>query len=712
MTSTGLPKQWGLSETSFPSEAYLVLLALAGCGWLILKLLPQRTGLARHLAVWGPLLLLGGAMVILEVTWLPYLAVILSFVTGALISGSEIITGLFVVGLSMWLVKSDIRTYDLPGVIIVIGLCIVFSRVTVHTLYIAIAWSIKMQQRADDLLTETRTHRQKLSSALKQFAHSNFLLQRAQRELVSARVREEDARLAKEQFMANISHELRTPLNLILGFSELMYLTPSVYGDLDWPSNLRHDVHQIFLNSQHLLEMINDILDISRFDVASFRLFPQRTDLCILLDNAAEIGADLFSGRPVELQLDLPDSLPFLNVDRTRIRQVVLNLLNNAARFTEEGDVRVEATCGDGEVVISVVDTGPGIAIEEQARIFREFQQVNQSLNRHHEGAGLGLAICKRFVEAHGGRIWVESELGSGSRFSFALPVHGPLFEDGATKSKAWQQQNLAPVLVVDSDSAIVELIESHVEGRSIIQVKSPRELHHAVLEHHPQAIVLNLPPGEDKLWDQTWLESAIPSNVPALICSLPSLSWMRHDLEISGYLQKPIEFGQLRRMMNELGEVHRVLVVDDDRGFCQLIKRMFTASDLDVQVSYAYSGKQGLYSLVDQLPDLLMLDLAMPEMDGFEVIQKMQSDDRLASVPVVLLTGVDFAEDVTHRFAHRVIVQDAKGLRVQHVLHFLNAMLSGLEPNYDERSLPAPSAESGLVADELEYLDFAQSRQ
>lgn len=234
---------------------------------------------------------------------------------------------------------------------------------------------------------DDREHRAELAQALKSLQLSNTLLQKTQQELIAARWQAERARQMKEQFAANISHELRTPLNLIL-FGKIMHLSPDVYGDMQWPPTLRHDVHQIYRSSQHLSEMIDDILDLSHFEMAGFSLQRTLVPMSHFLRESASILADLFRASPVPLYTNIPNDLPSLEIDAARIRQVLINLVANAYRHTTQplpsGPVVDGRT--DTGFVDSAGNSGAGIAGDELARIFEQFYQVDSSLSRRHRG--------------------------------------------------------------------------------------------------------------------------------------------------------------------------------------------------------------------------------------------------------------------------------------------------------------------------------------
>jgi len=672
---------------------------LVGLGWGVRALANVRPSLARHLLVWSLTTSLLAVMWLFPDPWLPFLGLMLPFTSAMLISGGEFTTAGVIAALAAWLTLSGARTYPLPQLLIALALGVALAWQTVRTLYTALGWAWTMQQRADHLLEMARDRQGKLGRALKSLDLTNTLLRRTQRELITARKQAEEARLMKEQFAANISHELRTPLNLILGFSEVMYLSPEVYGEMHWPLTLRRDIYQIHRSSRHLLEMIDDVLDLSRFEMVGFTLNKEPTPLEPLLRETVEIAADLFRGQPVRLEMGIAQDLPTLEIDRTRVRQVLLNLLNNAQRFTEEGTVRVEAKQADGEVMIAVCDTGPGIPADKLPHIFEEFYQVDRSLRRRHAGAGLGLAISKHFVEAHDGRIGVESQEGVGSTFYFTLPIPGqyvpvsrlhvdrPLEPSGS--------KTHPPILVVDPDPAVADLIRRHVGEYEVVQVDEVNRLAEEVMLHHPQAVVCNVPPGERWGYDDTIVDGVSPVNgaisvpVPFIECSLPSQAWVAADLSVRACLTKPITAGQLLREVEQLDSVHDVLVVDDDRGFCQLVERMLEATGRAFEVRRAYDGDEGLLALRAQRPDLVLLDLIMPDVDGFQVLEEIRREPELADVPVVLLTATSYVEDALAQRGGQVIIHRPDGLSPAEVLRCLRAVIGVLEPRYDERSAP-----------------------
>jgi signal transduction histidine kinase/CheY-like chemotaxis protein len=684
----GLLACLALPRQPFPSTVFSLLVVLLGLGISVQALVNAHPALAHHLLIWGLTAGLLAAMWLFYDPWLPFLGVMLAFAGTMLMSGGGLATTGAIAALAAWLTHGGARAYPLPGLLTTLTLGVALAWLVVRTLYTALGWAWTMQQRSDHLLEVSRDHQGELSRALKSLGLTNTILLRTQRELVTARRQAEEARVMKEQFAANVSHELRTPLNIILGFSEVMYLSPEVYGDLEWPPALREDVYQVYSSSRHLLGMIDDVLDLSRFEMVGFTLNKEPTPLAPLLRDTVGIITDLFRDRSIRLEVELAPDLPTMDIDRTRIRQVLLNLLNNAARFTEEGEVRLEAGQKDGEVIVSISDTGPGIPVDELPHLFQEFYQVDSSLRRRHGGAGLGLAISKHFVDAHDGRIWVESQEGVGSTFSFTLPIpgqHVSLSRLQATDPVASSYSEARqPVLVVDPDSGVADLVDRHVEEYDVVWVEDVDHLHEEVMLHHPRAVVCNVPPGEKQSYD-----GAVSAPVPLIECSLPSQTWLANDLAVAACLTKPITAQQLLREIGRLGSVHDVLVIDDDWGFCQLVARMLEAAGSAFELRRANDGSEGLLALKARRPDLVLLDLIMPGVDGFQVLDEMRRDPELADVPVVVLTATSYVEDAMRQLSGQMLIRRADGLGPVEVLRCLRAVIGVLEPRYDERSAP-----------------------
>ena len=276
------------------------------------------------------------------------------------------------------------------------------------------------------LLGEARGQKAALEQAMQDLAHSNRQLMLANERMAELRALAEEAQRAKTAFVANVSHEFRTPLNMIIGLVELMVEAPEIYA-VSLSSAMQDDLRVVHRNCQHLAGLINDVLDLTRMEAGQLALHRERVDLReVVEDSVATIGP-LLTKKHLALDVALPDDLPRIYCDRTRIQQVILNLVSNAARFTEAGGITLRATRENHHVILSVADTGPGIAPEDARRIFEPFCQGASELWRDKGGSGLGLSISEQFVKLHGGRMWLESELGVGSTFIVELPISAPM---------------------------------------------------------------------------------------------------------------------------------------------------------------------------------------------------------------------------------------------------------------------------------------------
>ncbi|MFZ1399393.1 MAG: hybrid sensor histidine kinase/response regulator [Candidatus Promineifilaceae bacterium] len=668
------------SGQAFPLPAIGFWLLLTAVAVGALSLSGRNPRLARHLLVWGLTAVLLFAMFFLPAPWLPFVGVLLIFCQAMLVQGSEFVTGAAMAGTAVYLATVQNYPYPLAGVLTNLPLAVVIAWLTIRALYTALDWLSKTQRRAEQLLDVTRSQQAELRSAVKSLQITNEARLQAERELLIANKQARESQRMKEQFAANISHEFRTPLSIILGFSEVMYLSPEVYGSTAMPPKLYRDVSQIYRNSRHLMSMIDDILDLSHFEMTGFTLNKEPTDLEPLLQESLSMVGDLFRNDAVTLLAEIEPNLPLLELDRTRMRQVFLNLLNNACRFTEVGTVTLRAFRQDGELQIQVADTGPGIPEEQLARIFTEFYQVDYSLSRKHGGAGLGLAICHRFVQAHNGRIWVNSILGEGATFTLALPIEelspgGRLYHTGYLEAQP--SRKLPPVFMIDSDPSVISLVQRHLTDYSIVPLANDAHLAEQVAAQHPAAVVWNVAPGTTPPLPPLGLP------VPVISCSLPSRTWMADAFGALACLNKPINFELLNRLIDSLDSVQNILVVDDNSGICQLVERGLSARPDPPTVRVAYDGESGLSAMRQQPPDLLLLDLIMPGLNGREVFDLMQQDEQLAEIPVILLTATDFISEQFAGQTSQLVVQRSTLFQPVELLNCIQPIVKALQPQY-----------------------------
>ena len=352
----------------------------------------------------------------------------------------------------------------------------------------------------------------------------------------------------------------------------------------------------------------------------------------------------------------MPGDLPPVYCDRVRIREVMLNLLSNAGRFTERGGVQVRAWREADDVVVSVADTGPGIAPEGRERLFRPFEQLDGTIRRRYGGTGLGLSISRHFVELHEGRMWVESEEGAGTTFLFRLPIDPPAPLDGSfrrwfnpyepqePRDRPARLQAVATrpqVLVVEQGDSMRRLFSRYLDGYDVLPAAGLEDALDRLSRAPAQALLINDLHVTQAL--QRLDAAALPYGVPAVVCTIPGVEEATAGLEVADYLVKPISRPQLLAALDRLeGRVETVLIVDDEPDALQLFWRMLAHADRPYRVLRAYDGRQALEVLRAEPVDAILLDLVMPEMDGFQFLAARAQEPALRDIPVILISARD----------------------------------------------------------------------
>jgi signal transduction histidine kinase/CheY-like chemotaxis protein len=630
----------------FPLELFLLAAGVTGAiallrHYLLLHLNVTRYGLLLVVHVG-----LFGAMYLHEAPWLPFGGLVLVLISGMISSFAHWVSaGLILTAAG---VLSPLHPYPLPELGVLLLLMAVIMQTSISSLYVALTWYSVTQKRVDELLHEARQRRAELAQNVKSLEIAYQNLNAVQQQLVYAREQADEARRMKERFAANISHELRTPLNLILGFSEIMVMTPEVYGDLRLPSKLTHDLYQIYSNSRHLLAMIDDVLDLSQIELSRFALNLEPTDPAWFIEDSRAIFENIFRDSPLQFHIQLAPHLPTLDIDRTRIRQVLLNLLGNARRFTEQGSVQLIVEKTAYEVLFIVQDSGRGIAPDKLELIFEEFYQVDYSLSRSHGGAGLGLAISKRFVERHGGYITVASQEKQGSTFTFAIPLQPktPTFTDFAIPLPTTTQRGY--VVVLDRDPTVAFSIRRYLPHYQVLGVTQVNELPEILHQYRPSVVIDNM---------NAATEYPFPDSLLYIQCALPSTTALLDQLGIQAYLPKPVMIHDLVALIRQLPQVRRILIVDDDLGFVQLVQRALETQPETYTIQRAYDTQRALDLLHETRPDVLLLDLVMPNMDGLVLLETLRADPDYAQLPVILLTATRHLPD-TRQTAPRLLIE------------------------------------------------------
>jgi signal transduction histidine kinase/CheY-like chemotaxis protein len=528
---------------------------------------------------------------------------------------------------------------------------------TLRPLLTVVRYAWASYEQSHTLLEQARDYQQRLRETLDDLADANTQLARLHQQAQALRLVAEEERRAKERFVANVSHELRTPLNLIIGFCEMITQSPKAYGR-DIPPALLADLTVVLRNSQHLSSLVDDVLDLSQVEAGQMALIKERVALAEVIEAAATAVRPLFEAKELYLEIDVPAALPEVLCDRTRIREVVLNLLSNAGRFTERGGVRVRAWQEGNSVVVSVADTGPGISEENRGKLFQPFHQLDQAVQRRFGGTGLGLSISREFVELHGGKMWVESELGQGATFYFRLPTDPPLPLPSDVPSRlipGWEYQrrtrrSRAPIpalrprwVVVENGSALQRLLNRYLDEAEIIPAADLETAMIILAETPTQALLVNAINIEETLRQIN--KATLPYEPLVLICSVPDIEQSAESLGVADYLLKPISRDALLGALERLGKdrhVATILVVDDEPDARQLFRRMLTSAGRDYRVLRAADGRQALSILRREQVDAILLDLVMPNMDGFQLLAAIRQQPSLREIPVIVISARD----------------------------------------------------------------------
>jgi PAS domain S-box-containing protein len=468
-------------------------------------------------------------------------------------------------------------------------------------------------------------------------------------ELTAARRAAEEANSAKSQFLANMSHELRTPLNAIIGYSEMLEEEVAEIGHPE----LGPDLQKIRSAGRHLLALINDILDLSKIEAGKTELYLEDFDIGEMLRDVATTIRPLVDKNANRLDLRIPEHLGMLHADLTKVRQMLLNLLSNACKFTEHGTVTLAATrerAADGAdtVVFQIADSGIGMTPAQMARLFEAFSQAEASTTRKYGGTGLGLAISRRFARMMGGDVTVESTPGVGSTFTIRLPVRAVTAVEPPRAAPAAESTS-GTVLVIDDNAEARDLVRRLLEGEGFAVVEAADGHSGLALARarRPDAITLDvLMPTMDG-WSVLTALKAEPAlaDIPVIMVSVMEDRNLGFALGASEYVTKPIDRDQLRRIVARYRrDGARVLVVEDDPATRELLRRYLEAEGW--AVDEAENGEAGLAAVRRRLPTLVLLDLMMPVMDGCQFAAELRKNPDWGAIPVVVITAKDLTPE------------------------------------------------------------------
>lgn len=458
----------------------------------------------------------------------------------------------------------------------------------------------------------------------------------------------------KNEFVSTVSHELRTPLTSIKGYVDLI-----LEGDAGKINKTQREFLQIVKqNNDRLVALINDLLDISRIESGRIHLKIEPNNMKDIVMGAIHTLRALIENKKMDLVVEIPEGLPLVAADRDRIGQVVINFLSNAVKYTPPGGKVVAKLTRrrDGELITSVEDNGIGISEEDQEQLFSKFFRVDSSLTREIGGSGLGLSICKTIVELHGGKIWVESEVGKGSTFSFSLPLAAEVTEEAEKEvAVAAPSKRKGRVLVVDDELDVAKLVEIYLakEGYQVMKAFDGEQALAMAAKESPDVITLDIMmervDGFEVL--RRLKDNPKTASIPVIIISIVCDEHKGFRLGAADYLAKPIDASKLIQTVDSLlakveGE-KKVLIADDDKEIIKWLKLALERKGFKTCV--AYNGLEAIMAVKREEPDLLLLDLKMPQMDGYQVIERLKKSKETANIPIIVMTAYPFDRTKTH---------------------------------------------------------------
>jgi GAF domain-containing protein/CheY-like chemotaxis protein/anti-sigma regulatory factor (Ser/Thr protein kinase) len=470
-----------------------------------------------------------------------------------------------------------------------------------------------------------------------------------------ARAEAERANEAKSTFLANMSHELRTPLNAIIGFTRIVQRKAK--GQL--PEKQVDNLGKVLSSGEHLLNLINTILDIAKIEAGRMDLTPSNFPVGPLIEATANTSQPLLKPG-VKLNKDIAAGLPLIHSDQDKLKQIMLNLLSNAAKFTHKGSITIRATSDGETLAVDVIDTGIGISEEAMDRIFEEFQQADSSTTRQYGGTGLGLPISKHLAKLLGGDLLVKSEEGVGSTFTIVIPVDidqvstgspqptekgqeagrqsGEVIEDGDDPSRL--------VLAIDDSADVIYMVQEHLDeaGFKVLGAQTGAEGLDLARRIRPAAITLDVILPDMDGWQvlHALKTDPITKDIPVILLTILDKQTLGLQLGAADYLVKPIDpkllLATLERLIPPSESDHTLLVVDDDEAVHDLVSQLLEKEPY--QVRAAVDGLDALQKIEEEKPDAILLDLLMPRLDGFGLLAKLRASASTANIPVVVLTA------------------------------------------------------------------------
>lgn len=670
-------------DTQVYRQAWPFSALLLGLDLICYLLLSRHLNSSVAIFVVGLVSIVAGALKVFSAVQLAFLFILPVIFSGVLLGQAVLVLITLIVCTLMTvlgLIDTSVSVVEFIMPMLTVSLTAVALSISTRNLETTLSWALGGYRQAHQNELLARERKSELEQALTSLDNAMMKLQRTNKRLIQVSIQAEEARRLKQQFAQTISHELRTPLNLIVGFTETMIKSPEYYGG-PLPSTYLRDLSVVYRNACHLQSLVNDVLDLARLESAYLSLDTEELAIAHVIEDAVNTARELVEGRGLTLKTSISPDLPPVWGDAVRLKQVLLNLLNNAARFTERGSVTVSASAGEGEVIVSVRDTGIGIPADSLTEVFESFRQLENPMQRRTEGAGLGLTISQQLINLHGGRIWVESEVGVGSTFFFSLPVQQvetlnldrPLDVPAVEASMPLTEQQRV-VLVVTRSPSSAALLSRYLAGYRTVVVTDLAQAQIAVQQIVPISVIVDT---STENAEKLRLDSLFNSpHMTVITCPLLGEEPLRKRLAADGLLIKPITRENLWDMLRQFGGgKNTVLVVDDDRDFVRLISRMLSDPMKRYTVKYAYSGNEALEMIRHNPPGVLLIDLNLSDMDGAQIIGILRSQPRFDSMRIVVITAYEEINPAATE-GGTITVTKNTGLRPNEIVRWIQAGL------------------------------------
>ena len=489
-------------------------------------------------------------------------------------------------------------------------------------------------------------------SAQRRDKEARLTLEQKNKDLLDSQKEAEAANEAKSTFLANMSHELRTPLNAIIGYSEML-----IEDAEDENEDFIPDLEKINSSGKHLLGLINEILDLSKVESGKMELFIEEFELEKILNEVVSTIKPLVDKNDNSLNLKIETKTKYISADVTKIRQILLNLLSNATKFTKEGEINIlvnDNAQNSSMLDFNIADSGIGMTQEQVDKVFQPFTQADEKTTRKFGGTGLGLTITKMFSEMMGGSINLKSIVDKGTTFTVSIPktvIDPKKVKEEGDYSHTVNQQEAFTILVIDDDQDAQDLMKKFLkkEKYNILQASSGSKGLEMASQHQPDLITLDVMMPEMDGWEVlTALQNNEETrNIPVIMLSMLNEPDIGFSLGATDYLTKPVDWERLSAILDKhkiQTQSQSILIVEDDDITREMLKKSLEANDFKVVM--AKDGKEGLEMVENSKPALVLLDLMMPEMDGFEFAENLRTNKKWLDIPVVVITAKDLTSE------------------------------------------------------------------